>query len=163
QVVGRPVRLSTLREFAYFVAIVCVAVPLLSALAAAPTRHLMGESFWSGAYHWFLGNALTQVVVTPMLLYWCTAYWRRITFSRSEVAVLVSSLLAVLCFTFVVHHARTSPALLYVPVPFLMWAAVRFGAFGAANALTMTAMVAMVGAVRGAGVFSTGPSFDQVL
>src|SRR5262249_39543728 len=68
QVVGRPVRLATLREFAYFVAIVCVAVPLLSALAAAPTRHLMGESFWHGGYHWFLGNALTQVVVTPMLL-----------------------------------------------------------------------------------------------
>src|SRR5262245_5624812 len=67
------IRLDTFNEFLVFVGVAAVAMPALSALAAAPARHALGDPLWTAAYRWFLGDALAQVVATPMILYWCTS------------------------------------------------------------------------------------------
>ena len=45
-------------------------------------------------------------------------------------------------------------ALLYVPLPFLLWAAVRFGAHGATAAISAVAFPAILGVALGNGPFS---------
>src|SRR5262249_56544136 len=48
-----------------------------------------------------------------------------------------------------------APALMYLPLPFLLWAAVRFGPRGATASLAIVTLLAMSGAVSGHGPFSS--------
>ena len=45
------------------------------------------------------------------------------------------------------------PALMYTPLPLLLWAAVRFGPLGLASALLLTTTLAIPGVVNGLGPF----------
>jgi len=97
----RRIHLDTLSEFARFLAIAAFAVPLASALVAAPARYVLGDSLWSAGYRWFLGDAVAQVIVTPTLLYWCAGGYRRVNARMKEIALMAAGLLAVLYFAFV--------------------------------------------------------------
>ena len=164
RIVRGPIRLDTLREFLVFLGIAGAAVPLLSALAAMPLRFALGDPLWNAGYQWFLGNALAQAVVTPTLLYWCTGRHGFLNDVRWKEPLLVSiGLIGVLYYAFVLPHATHLPALLYAPVPFLLWSAVRFGPFGTANAIALVAAVAMLGAVDGTGAFSGNSPAANVL
>ena len=145
--------LDTLCEFARFLGIAALAVPVASALVAAPARYALGDSLWSAGYRWFLGDAVAQVIVTPTLLYWWAGGYRRVNARLTELGLMAAGLVAVLYYAFVLPHASYSPIVLYAPVPFLIWAAVRLRPFGTANALLLVAVVSMLSAVKGTGVF----------
>jgi signal transduction histidine kinase len=162
RVLGRTVRLNTFREFLIFLAVAAAGVPLLSATAAAPARHTLGDPLWRAGYQWFMGDALTQVIVTPTLLYWCTRASGRVTSRPTESALLLVGLNAALYYTFVASHGDSSPALLYMPVPFLIWAAVRLGPPAAANANALVSVIAVFGTVNATGVLA-GHSPDHAL
>lgn len=153
----QPIRLGTLSEFLWFVGIAAAALPAISAMAAAPMRHVLGDPVWRATYQWFLGNALTQVVVTPTLLYWCT---RRIEGRRQWAEMLVVSccLSGALFVGLTLTQASHWWIFLYLPVPFLMWAAVRLGPLGTATSLSLVAIVSMVAAVAGTGIFAGEPA-----
>ena len=55
------------------------------------------------------------------------------------------------------------PALFYAPLPFLLWAAVRFGPGGLSFAFLIFALMAMFSAVAGYGPFVTQSAGDSVL
>ena len=65
------------------------------------------------------------------------------------------ALLASCSLVFVLQHPGpdTSPALLYLPLPLLVWAAVRFGPWGASTSLLLCALLSIWGAVHGQGPF----------
>jgi integral membrane sensor domain MASE1 len=159
---GRPLRLRNFHEFLLFLGIAAAALPAVSALAAAPARYALGDPLWRAAYQWFLGDALTQVVVTPTLLYWC----RRDFGTRVRLAELLPVAVCVAGALFVglgVDHFSYSLMFVYLPIPFLIWAAVRLGPFGTANSLTLVAIVSMVAAVEGMGVFAGQTASNAVL
>ena len=159
----RSARINTLRGFLIFLGVAGGAVPLVSALAAAPARHVLGDPLWEAGYRWFLGDALAQAVVTPTLLYWCTRSYRHANARLKELCFLCGGLIPVLYYAFLVRHDSYSPVFLYSPVPFLVWAAVRLRPFGTANSMALVACVAMLSAVRGTGVFSGGSADESVL
>ena len=136
RVLGRKIQLKTLSEFLVFVGLAAVVVPVFSALAAMPWRQALGDSPWTAGYRWFLGDSLAQVVVTPTLLYWFTARHRPVRVRWTELLLLCSGLAVVSWYAFVVPHETQMPSLLYAPVPFLLWAAVRFRPLGTANAVS---------------------------
>ncbi len=155
------VRLNSLRQFLFFIAVAAGLAPLLSALAAAPMRHALGEPLWSAAYKWWLGNALTQVVVTPALLYWLTGTYGRAFHRWKELLVLFSALSVSLYYGFVIPHDLHNPVFLFAPIlTFLFWAALRLRPFGTANAISLVAFASMLSALNGTGVFA-GSSSDQ--
>src|SRR5262249_12616730 len=156
------VRLETLNEFLIFLGIAGIAVPLLSALAAAPARHALGDPIVTAAVQWFLGDALAQVVVTPMILYWCTRAYRHPDARIRELTIICVGLGAALYFAFVFGGSQYSLVLMYVPVPILIWTAVRLRPFGTANAIALVAVVSMMGAVRGSSVFAGGGTRQSV-
>ena len=161
-VMRRPIRLSTLREFMVYLGIAAALVPALSALAAAPARYALGDPFWRTAYQWFLGDALAQVIVTPTLLYWWTRGYRDVGSRLKELLLVGAGLTGALLYAFVVNHESLSLIFVYLPVPFLIWAAVRLRPFGTANAVALVTLVSMVAAVRGTGIFA-GVSGDAAV
>jgi signal transduction histidine kinase len=162
RVVRRPIRLQTFREFMIFLGIAAVALPALSALAAAPARQLLGDPFWTSAYQWFLGDVLAQVIVTPTLVYWFTRSHRH-NVRLLELICVLAALVGASFFGFLVSRPLNWPIALYLPIPFLIWAAVRLGPFGTANSLTLVAIVAVISAAGGTGVFAGVPPENAVL
>ena len=88
--------------------------------------------------------------------------WTELTPRPTESALLLVGLSAALYYTFVASHGDSSPALLYTPVPFLIWAAVRLGPPAAANANALVSVIAVFGTVNATGVLA-GHSPDHVL
>ena len=57
----------------------------------------------------------------------------------------------------------SSPALVYLPLPLLLWAAVRFGPLGVNASLMIVACLSISGAVHGRGPFVTSSPAENVL
>jgi signal transduction histidine kinase len=163
QLIGRRVRLDTLNEFFIFLGVAAVAVPALSALAAAPARYVLGDPMWNTSYRWFLGDALAQVIVTPAILYWSAGAYRQRPARFGEHLMLMVALGTASSVAFVLINNGYSLSLAYLPVPLLLWSSVRLRPFGTANAIALVAIISMVGAVRGTGMFADSAAQSAVL
>ena len=111
-----------------------------------------------------MGDALTQVIVTP--IFFAAGLARasgRVTSRPAEFALLFVGLSAALFYTFVAPHGDSSPVLLFTPVPFLIWAAVRFGPPAAANANALASVIAVFGTVNATGVLAGSSSSAHAL
>jgi PAS domain S-box-containing protein len=154
-----PTRFDSLRDFLIFVAVAGLLSPAISAFEGALSRHLLEHPFWPAWEQWFLGNALASIILTPLILYWVIGGWKAVRYStfRARIeAVLAFAGLAVSSFFAFGNKSATSypsPVLLYAPVPFLLWIAVRFGPRGASTALTVIAFLLFDGAAHNRGPF----------
>jgi len=96
-----------------------------------------------------------------MIVMWAQADYgrlRRTNWKRwLEAALLSIGLVFVEYEVFVKARTglRTDPAFLYIPLPFLLWAGVRFGGIGKATAVFVTSLISIWGAAHGSGPFST--------
>jgi PAS domain S-box-containing protein len=72
-------------------------------------------------------------------------------------------LLAVSYVVFYELRSRADLALLFLPLPFLLWAAVRFGALGASTAISIVGFFAIWSASHGHGPFSGGTAEQSAL
>jgi PAS domain S-box-containing protein len=121
---------------------------------------------WGSTGYWhnwrvrFLSNLLAQLTFVPVIATWGAGGLRdlrRLPRPRALEAgalVLLLGLVCLLVFTRPAPAANTSPALLYAPLPFLLWAAVRFGPPATSGSLLLVALLAVAGAVAGNGPFS---------
>jgi PAS domain S-box-containing protein len=80
-----------------------------------------------------------------------------------EGALLVLGLLAVGVFVFDAYPEgeKVLPTLLYLPLPLLLWAALRFGPAGSSTAFMIVALVVIWGASHGRGPFATGAPVEN--
>jgi len=140
--------LSSPKDFAEFALVAAVVLPALSALGGVATRRAFGPNFWPEWTHWFLGDAVASLLVTPSLLALGIEFprlrlrpWRRAV----EAALLVAGLAVACGIAFRGSDlSRSSNAmLLCIPFPFLLWAAARFGVRGTSAALTVLAAAAV--------------------
>ena len=99
------VRLNTVRQFGIYIGIAGLVAPALSALAGAATRVALGAAFWTSWYQWFMGNAITSLVLTPTLVYWSLRDWRGIARARCPVSCSDPDLCCRSHFPFVVPRA----------------------------------------------------------
>jgi PAS domain S-box-containing protein len=160
ELMRNPLRLETPRDFAAFVLVAVLFVPALAAFAGAALRAQLGDEFWSVWIRWFLSDALTQLVVTPAVLYWAIAAppmaktWdvKRLA---EPVAISVGLLLAgYWCMAGGSTVSFAEPRF-YASVPFMYWAAIRFGVAGASGAVLITAVFLIMCAVQQNGPFSS--------
>lgn len=145
-------------RFALLAGMISTAV---SATVGVTTLALGGFADWSkyGAIWctWWLGDGVGAVVVTPLLILW----WQnpRLDWTRRQVielAFLFSGLLLTgqSVFGGLFHAALKNYPFEYLCVPFLIWAAFRFGRRKAATATFLLAAIATWGTVRGFGPFA---------
>ena len=157
-----PLRLDTLSSTATFLLGGVLAAPLLSSFLDAALVSLVG---WGDAGYWellrtrVLSNALAEIVVAPLVLTWASLDFARLRATparrHAEAAALFAGLLAAsLVLDLPQLGLHTAPAAFYAPLPFLLWAAVRFGPTGTASAIALMALATIWGAVSGLGPFA---------
>src|SRR5215831_17758673 len=137
-------RLNTVRKFIAYVGIAVLLVPMLSALGGASARRALGFEFWPSLGQWFLGDALTNLAITPTLLLWFSGEYRRLRGRLGETTLWVVSFAVCLHYTVRLVQSSNPGMALYVPIPFLIWAAARLGTVAASSALSATTLFLML-------------------
>jgi PAS domain S-box-containing protein len=118
----------------------------------------LGRKFWPTWRDWFLGDALANLVITPLLL--CLALdWRKFIKARPmrylEGFVLFAGMFFAIQFAY--QRGLNNPGVLdlsdYIPMGFLLWAAVRFGPAGASGSLAIMSLLSITAAAASHPVF----------
>jgi PAS domain S-box-containing protein len=119
------------------------------------------QTYWTVWRMRFCSNVFTVMTLGSMIAIWGTRQSVRLRNAPvhrmlEAVAVWTCVLLVnIVVFCIIKSGPNTNPALLYAPLPFLLWAAVRFGLRFTSAALLSAALVAIWGAVHGRGPFSS--------
>ena len=101
---------------------------------------------------WWLGDATGILLVTPVLLTWSEAPQMRWEFHKHIEAALLFVSLVVVGRLGLLEQGANYP-LVFVPIPWLVWAAFRFGPREAATAAVLTSAIAVWDTVHGVGPF----------
>ncbi len=154
-----PIRLQSMRDLGVYFLFAVVVVPMLSAVGGAASRGALGHPFWPSFEQWLLGDALASLVVTPILCYWVLRPPNPATFSQPriiEALILALGLLISMKFAFAPSPDPRDIAetRYYAPVPFMVWAAIRFRMFGATGAAALLSLFAVDAAIKGTGSFA---------
>lgn len=115
---------------------------------------------------WWVPNALAALVVAPFLITWATpsaTRWNGKLIAEAVVcgACLVGGTLVSFNSWFV-HGIQNYP-LAYLPFPFLVWGALRFGQRGATAGTLLVSALAIYSLVRGNGPFVTTAEKDSLM
>lgn len=168
---GRPLRFDNLSHVAIFVSCAVFFGPFVSSFLDSAFVTLIG---WGNASYWHIwrmrlaSNALAALMLTPVIVMLASGsltYLLRATLRRwTEAILFATALVTVVIFAFGVSHTflESTPTLVYAPLPFLLWAAVRFGPGAVSGSLLFTAFVSIWGAIHGRGPFTTLPPFESV-
>jgi PAS domain S-box-containing protein len=159
----------SLRGLVAYVLIAVILAPAISAFIAAFAGST--GSYWFYWRVWALSEALAYLMLAPAILTWIRFVRDRIAsgeLSRPrwiEAGLIGCGLIAIGVLVFNHENVGESriPALVYLPLPFLLWAAVRFRPAGVNTCLLIVACLAISGAVRGRGPFAVSTQADNVL
>ncbi len=157
-----PLKAITLRDAVLFVLIAVVLVPFGTAFwgASFTVSYGFGTRYWIEWRNLGISNAVTAVVLVPVFLLGAHHLFVRPPRALSARRVLEAALVgactvAVGIFVFDRTPAgpNASPALLYTPIPLLIWAALRFGLGGIGVSMLIITFQAIWGTMRGHGPF----------
>ena len=127
------------------------------------------EGYWDVWRARFLSNVLATLALVPVIVHASTArlrMFREIPWRRYvEGGLLTAGLLTVcvIAFTTVGDMSVTAVALLYAPMPFLLWAAVRFGPGGSSASLLVMSLFAVWAAITGHRPFDASSAHENAL
>ena len=160
---GGPIRFTSLRNVGIFCVCVVFIGPFLSSFldAAFVVWNNWGEdSYWELIRIRLFSNALAALIVVPLVVTWATTGIQALRTARLsrylEVCALFVGLLLVSYAVLYKFESGTDSAFLFLPLPFLLWAAVRFGSLGASTAISVVSFLAIWSAAHGHGPFSGG-------
>jgi signal transduction histidine kinase len=154
---GTSKRLDSVRGVLIFVVFAVLLAPLATSFldAAAVVITGWGGNYWNLSFERFWTNALAQLTIVPTLVLFFSkdlSRMHRVGPARWwEVGLLAfgTALVAVWVFGPFPPTVAVTPALLYVPLPFLLWAAARFGLPGLGMSLLTFALISTWCAMRG--------------
>jgi two-component system sensor kinase FixL len=168
----RPVTLDSVQNVFVFVAGAVFLAPFLTSFLDAAFVVAIGwgqDGYWDLWNSRFYSNVLATLALVPLILTWLAggaALLRTMTPKRRlEGAALLAGLLVVGLAVFDAPPSRFLPpaGLLYLPLPFLVWAALRFGPVGASTAFAGFAFLTILGASHGRGPFVAGAPPENAL
>ena len=156
------VRLDTSYRVALFI-LVAILGPFLSSFldAGFVALNQFGTSaYWDVFRMRLFSNVLASLTLVPLIVTWKRGGLRSLTTAPPrryfEAALLAAGLLIVGRLSFGTQELveNTTPALLYLPLPLLLWASIRFGPRGSSLALLVVSFFAIWGAINGLGPFT---------
>jgi PAS domain S-box-containing protein len=165
-------RFDKFRDLTIFLFFGAFLAPFLSSFLDVALVKLNG---WGTSSYWeiwrvrCLSNILATITLVPVIVTWVTggftavrraSWWRYL-----EAGFLTAGLFSVGLTVFNGEHWLTdkTPSLLYWPLPFLLWATVRFGPQGVSTALLLVMFLAIGGATHGQGPFVENSSAGNAL
>ena len=144
-----------------FAVLAGMASTTISATVGVTSLSLTGFANWKefGSIWrtWWLGDGVGAVVVTPLVLLWKEN--PRLNWTREQIVELALLFVGLFFTTGIVfggrfHSEVRNYPLEYLCIPFLIWAAFRFGRRKAATATFVLAGIAIWGTMQGFGPFS---------
>lgn len=168
---GDEVRLSRSRDLTVFLIFGAFVAPLLASFLDSGLVKLNGlgnAPYWELWRLRFLSNVLATLILIPFVMEWIqrglTALKEASTARYVEAGILFSVLIVVTYLVFDTQKPLLqSPALLYCPMPFLLWATIRFGLRGISTGLLVVMVLAIIGAAEGSGPFIGNDSAYRAL
>jgi PAS domain S-box-containing protein len=167
-----PPWLRTVRSALIYILVGVVVSPAFAALPGAFVRMLGNGSLADyGTYwtQWYASNALGAITLGSLFMTW---YGSR-ELSALPVARLVEPLslgvlligVSVVAFDLAPSYAATGflPAVLYAPLPILMWITIRFGTRGASAAIMVLTAVSIIRSLHGSSMFALQDPETNVL
>jgi diguanylate cyclase (GGDEF)-like protein len=158
------------RDVFKFAALAAVGSTMVSATCGVTTLLLAGlatpancGSIW---LTWWLGDAAGDLVVAPFAILWAAkplTRWSPARFLEAAVLLLGLTLVAEMVFAGLFPWGVTDYPLEFLCMPFLVWAAFRFGAREVATAVILLSGIAITGTLRGLGPFSGGTQNEALL
>ena len=156
---------GTIRKTIIYVLITAFLSPAFCALGGAFVQILGGGSiddyglFWA---RWYASNALGSLTLGPiaMICIESTTRPRLAPAGRAVEAAIVAALLIAACIVAFEDLPSIAtgylPLLLYLPLPIIIWAAVRFGAKGASGAIFVISVALIWRTLNGPSLFDIG-------
>ena len=110
-------------------------------------------------------NVLTHLIVVPALIDLYGVDWRRVNAARVIETLVLAVLVIATCAEVFGRPGGVAafPALLYMPLPLLLWAAVRFGPGGTGWGVLLVAFVASWNALHGRGPFTSRSPLEDLV
>lgn len=151
-------RAQDIFKFAFFAGVVSTAI---SATIGVTSLSSAGFANWKEFgpiwRTWWFGDGVGAVVVTPLVLLWKEN--PRLNWTRRQIVELASLFLGLFFTASIVFGGRfhaevKNYPLEYLSIPFLIWAAFRFGRRKAATATCVLAGIAIWGTMQGFGPFA---------
>jgi integral membrane sensor domain MASE1 len=143
------------------------ATSFLDAFAVVMTG--WGRHYWPLSFERFWTNALAELTIVPLIVL-CRSnpisWIRRAGVARVGEAALLAIgtvLVAVVVFGLKAVSPATTPALLYVPLPFLLWAASRFGLGGLSTSLLSLTLISTWYTMHGREPFPNASMSQNIL
>lgn len=166
-VIGGPMRFTSLRKVGIFCLCVVFIGPFLSSFLDAAFvvwNHWGKDRYWELIRIRLSSNAVSALIIVPLIVTWVTNGVQRLrTASLSRYLEACAVFLGLLAVSYAVLYELRSGAdlaLLFLPLPLLLWVAVRFGALGASTAISIVGFLAIWSASHGHGPFS-GETAEQ--
>ena len=148
--VGGPIRFRSLRDAGIFCLCAVLIGPFLSSFLDAAFvvwNHWGQDAYWKLIRIRFSSNALAALIVVPLIVTWAMNGIPRLRRARLssylEACVLFLSLFSVSYAVLYEFGPGADSAFLFLPLPFLLWAAVRFGSLGASSAISIVGFLAI--------------------
>jgi signal transduction histidine kinase len=169
--VAGPLKFERVQEMLIFLFLAVLIAPFTSAFVASAVTFFETPTlnYWLFWRTWFLSDALGLLIVTPLIILCFRegfSWLKSVSRNRVLEAMGLTLSLLVVCYFALggaVGAASNFPALLYAPVPFLLWAALRFNQYGAHLAILVITIFSIGNAVNGLGPFTTNTPIDNVL
>ena len=160
--VGDPPWFGTFQKASLYIVIAAGVGPALSALGGAFVPILGGgplSNYWIYWAHWYVANALPNLTIGPVFLIWFSTGTSRSRWLPSrrhvEPAILAALLLGICIVATQIGGLVNSaflPVLLFAPLPFVLWAAVRYGEKGASGTILLVTIVLTWRTLHGSGL-----------
>jgi signal transduction histidine kinase len=160
--VGGPPWFGNWRAASRYIIITAGIGPAVAALGGAFVPIMGGGAladywiFWS---HWYFANALPNLTLGPAFLIWFSDIARAGGWNASRrhvEGVVLGVVLLAACLAVALPgqvEDALGPTMLFLPLPLLVWAAVRFGEKGASAAILMVAVIFTWDALHGMTLF----------
>ena len=153
------------RNIFKFVLLAPILSTAVSATFGVTSLTLGGFAHWNQYaaiwFTWWLGDAVGDLIVTPILLIWLTPpYFQLKTKWIVEAAGLLLSLILLAYLVFLLGIPSSSEYILLLP---LLWAAFRFGQRGAVTSAFIISAIALAGTLNGVGPFAHANPNESLL
>ena len=109
-------------------------------------------------------NVLAQLTIVPSIVIFAqngTSWIRKTSPAKAfEAGLLAAAIVFASVLAFGTSNASSIPALIYAPLPLLVWSAVRFGVGAVSGSALLVALISLWDAIQGRGLL-TGTSLPQ--
>jgi diguanylate cyclase (GGDEF)-like protein len=162
-----PYRARDLLKFAFLAGMLSTAI---AATIGVTTLSLGGFANWNRFgpiwLTWWLGDAVGDLVVGPLLILWTSDH--RVRWRSAQLLEALTLLVCLVLVTQIVFDGSFIPGtknypLEYLCIPFLIWAALRFGQREAAVVIVVLSGTAIWGTLHGLGPFARESSNESLL